>query len=50
MRRLEEPLDPDAVAAADAELAKITGGRKLTMDPEDADLRKKWVDAYLAAG
>ena len=48
--RAVQPLDPAAVAAADAELAKITGGRKLTMKPEDAALRKQWMDAYRDAG
>ena len=49
-RVAKRPLDPAAVAAADAELAKITGGRPLTMGPEDAELRALWMDHYLAAG
>lgn len=47
MRRAKLPLDPQACAAADAELAKITGGRPLSMGPEDAELRRQWMDAYL---
>jgi len=50
MRRLQRPLDPKAVKAANAALTAETGGRQLTMEPEDGELRKKWVDAYLAAG
>jgi hypothetical protein len=50
MRRLQHPLDPKAVAAANKALQSETGGRTLTMDDDDAELRKKWVDAYLAAG
>lgn len=49
MRRAERPLDPDAVRAADAAIAEKTGGRPLTLGPEDADLRRQWMDAYLAA-
>lgn len=47
MRRAKLPLDPQACAVADAELAKITGGRPLSMGPEDAELRRQWMDAYL---
>ncbi len=47
---LKRPLNPSAVAAADAQLAKKTGGRKLTMGPEDRALREEWVAAYKAAG
>jgi hypothetical protein len=50
MRRLQRPLDPNAVKAANAALMAETGGRQLTMEPEDGELREKWVDAYLAAG
>lgn len=50
MRRLQRPLDPNAVKAANAALSAETGGRQLTMEPVDAELRKKWVDAYLKAG
>ena len=50
MPRLQRPLDPKAVAAANAAVAGETGGRQLTMEPKDAALRKKWVAAYLAAG
>lgn len=49
-RRAVQPLNAAARDAADAELAKITGGRPLTMGPEDAELREKWMDAYEAAG
>ncbi len=49
-RRAKRPLNPDAVAAANAAVAGETGGRLLTMGPEDADLRKKWMDAYIRAG
>jgi hypothetical protein len=49
-RAAKHPLDPQAVAAADAALAEITGGRPLTMGPEDAELRARWMDHYLAAG
>jgi hypothetical protein len=50
MRKAKRPLNPDAVQAANAALADETGGRQLTMGPEDGALRKKWMDAYLAAG
>lgn len=50
MRRAKEPLNPAAVKAADAAVAGKTGGRPLTMGPEDAALRKEWMDAYEAAG
>lgn len=50
MRRLQRPLDPKAVQSANAAMMAETGGRQLTMGPEDAELRKKWTDAYLAAG
>ena len=49
-RVAKQPLDPQAVAAADAALAGITGGRPLAMGPEDAELRALWMDRYLAAG
>jgi hypothetical protein len=48
--RAVRPLDPDAVAAADAAVAPETGGRRLTMGPEDQQLRDKWMRAYVAAG
>lgn len=50
MRRATQPLNPDAVAAANAAVAQETNGRPLTMGPEDAELRKKWMDAYVKAG
>ncbi|WAC21842.1 hypothetical protein OVA24_10650 [Luteolibacter sp. SL250] len=43
---ITRPLDPNAVAAADAAILAKTGGRKLTMAPEDAALRKEWADQY----
>ncbi len=49
-RVAKQPLDPAAVAAADAALADMTGGRPLTMGPEDADLRRMWMDHYVASG
>jgi|SRR5688572_5055885 len=49
-RRAVKPLDPEAVKAANAAIEAETGGRQLTMGPEDAELRKKWMDAYVAAG
>lgn len=45
-----KPKNKAAKRTANAVLAKETGGRKLTMGPKDADLRKKWMDAYIAAG
>ena len=49
MRRARRPLDPEAVRIANAGVAPQPGGRGLTMQPEDAALRKQWMDAYLAA-
>ena len=49
-RRATEPLDPEAMRAANAAMSDETGGRRLTMGPEDLELRKKWMDAYIAAG
>jgi len=43
---LEFPLDPDAVAAADEVILARTGGRYLTMEPSDAELRREWVRLY----
>jgi len=43
---IARPLDPGAVAAADAAILAKTGGRKLTMAPEDAALRKEWAGEY----
>ena len=48
MNRLTRPLDPKAVQSANAALAQQTGGRRLTMAPEDAILRRKWTEAYLS--
>ncbi len=49
-RIAKRPLNSDAVAAANAALADRTGGRPLTMSPEDAELRAEWMDNYIAAG
>jgi hypothetical protein len=49
-RIAKRPLNPAAVAAANEALAEKTGGRPLTMSPEDAELRAEWMDHYLAAG
>jgi hypothetical protein len=49
-RRATRQLNSEAVKAANAAIAKETGGRPLTMGPEDTALRKKWMDAYIAAG
>jgi ElaB/YqjD/DUF883 family membrane-anchored ribosome-binding protein len=46
---LKRPLDPAAVKAADAKLAEKTGGRKLTMGPEDKALREEWLEEYKRA-
>jgi Protein of unknown function (DUF2515) len=51
-RRLQFPLDPKAVREANKALWKAhpeMGQRLLSMDQEDAALRKEWVDAYLKA-
>jgi hypothetical protein len=52
-RRAQRPLDTSAVASANQALWKAhpeLNGRQLTMGPEDAALRKEWMDAYVAAG
>jgi hypothetical protein len=49
-RRLAPPPNDDAMRAADAAVAEDAGGRPLTSAPEDAELRSKWMDAYVAAG
>lgn len=49
-RRAVKPLDPAATAAANAAVAAETGGRRLTSREEDEELRRKWMDAYKAAG
>ncbi|MCX6874537.1 MAG: hypothetical protein NTW21_12140 [Verrucomicrobia bacterium] len=49
MSQIARPLNPAAVAAANAKVAPKTGGRPLTMGPADAALRKEWADAYRAA-
>ncbi len=49
-RQATKPLNPKAMMAANAAVSEGTGGRRLTMGPEDAELRKKWMDAYVAAG
>jgi hypothetical protein len=47
---LDKPSNQEAVKKANSAIAPETGGRQLTMGPEDADSRKKWMDAYIAAG
>jgi hypothetical protein len=49
-RRAVKPINEDAARAANDAIAAETGGRPLTMGPEDAALREKWMDAYVAAG
>ena len=49
-RKATTPLDPKAVESAKSSVAAESGGRQLTNGPEDAALRKKWMDAYIAAG
>lgn len=49
-RTAKQPLNPAAVAAADAAVAKSSGRHHLTMDSNDADLRVMWMDHYIAAG
>jgi hypothetical protein len=47
------PLNPDAVKAADQALHDNhpeLGGRPLTMNPEDEDLREEWMDSYVDGG
>jgi hypothetical protein len=48
--RATQPYDDEAIAAANAAVAPETGGRRLTMGPEDEELRKKWIQAYKDAG
>lgn len=50
MRQATLPLDASAVKVANAAMASTTGGRPLTMGLQDAELRKQWMDAYVAAG
>lgn len=52
-RRAKQPLNAGAVTAANEALWTAhpeLKGRQLTMGPEDAALRKEWMDAYIAAG
>ena len=49
MRRAVRPLKEEAVRKADELLRGQTGGRSLTMKPEDAELRRRWMDAYIDA-
>ena len=49
MRRAKLPLDERAIEKANQALSGETGGRSLGMGPEDAPLRKKWMDAYIEA-
>lgn len=48
LRRAARPLNRQAVRAANAAVAAQTGGRPLTMDVQDARLRRQWMDAYEA--
>lgn len=43
---LNFPLDPDAVAAANAVILPKNGGKPLTMDRKDAALRAEWLKIY----
>lgn len=47
--RATQPLDPAALAAANAAVAPETGGRPLTMGSKDRELRNKWMRAYMDA-
>lgn len=54
-RRAQRPLDPAATAAAnEAVFAEMDRRgeprRRLTMSPDDYEYRKRWMDAYTAAG
>ncbi|MBS1824893.1 MAG: hypothetical protein JST93_06205 [Acidobacteria bacterium] len=49
-RRALKPIDQEAARAADEAIAAETGGRPLTMGREDAALRERWMDAYVANG
>ncbi len=52
-RQAQRPLDPAAVASANEALWSAhpeMDRRQLTMGPDDAELRKEWMDAYVAAG
>ena len=49
MARSKKKLNPAAVRAANDAVKSETGGRSLTMDPKDAALRKKWMDAFKKA-
>ncbi len=53
MRRAKRPFNQAAIASANAAVSNLTtpAGRPLDPhSPADADLRKKWMDAYAAAG
>lgn len=49
MATIKRPLDPGATRAADRALAIKTGGRPLTMSPEDAAMRAEWARVYKAS-
>lgn len=53
-RRATLPLNPDAVAKADEDFyanhPEWTGKKLSATDPAQADLRKEWMDAYVANG
>lgn len=46
---LKFPLDPDAVAAADAVVLPKNGGKPLTMESKDKELRDEWLKIYEGA-
>lgn len=49
MTYLKRPLDPEAVKFANSAIAKKTGGRPLSMGPEDSALREEWAENYREA-
>lgn len=52
-RRAKRPLSEDAIAAANAEVYNLTEPPGRQLDPNsaaDAALRRRWMDAYVAAG
>lgn len=48
--RARRPLNLDAVEAANAAVTPRTGGRPLTLETSDAELRNEWMKAYIKAG
>ena len=49
-RRATTPINEEAARAANEAIASETGGRPLTLGPEDEDLREQWMNAYTDAG